>query len=244
MPFRNENQDPKLIILFIMADKKGQKADELQNVEEALNKTEAFIEKYQNQLLIGLTIVVLVVVGVLGINNWYLEPREKSAADAMVTAQLYFERDSFNLALNGDGLNDGLLDIIDSYGSTKSGKLARFYAGVSYYHLGEYQEAIDYLKKVNIKSVNLTPVSQGLLGDCYVQLGETETAVKFFEKAASSKNEVIAPIYLHKAGVAYQSLKNYKKAIEAYTQIKDLYPTSQQAAGAEKAIIRCEYLSK
>ena len=36
-----------------MAKKEGKKHDELENVENALNSTEAFIEKYQKQILIG-----------------------------------------------------------------------------------------------------------------------------------------------------------------------------------------------
>ena len=222
--------------------KKHQEEDSLQNLEQALTKSEAFIEKYYKQLLTFVTIIVIVVIAIIGFNNWFLEPREKQAADSMVMAELYFERDSFNIALNGDGMNEGFLDIIDSYGMTKSSKLAKFYAGVCYYHLNDYETAIDYLKKGSVKSIHLTPAREGLIGDCYIQMGDVTEGVKYFEKAAKYNNELLAPIYLEKAAIAYESLGDYNKALVAYRTIKDKYFESQQAAGAEKAIVRCEYL--
>ena len=214
----------------------------MQNLEQALTKAEAFIEKYQKQLLTAVGIIVVVVIASIGFNKWVREPRERDAANNMVMAELYFERDSFNLALNGDGMNEGFLDLADSYGMTKSAKLAKFYAGVCYYHLGDYETSIDYLKKGNVKSINMTPAREGLIGDCYVQLGDVTEAVKYFERAAKHKNELLAPIYLEKAAIAYESLGEYGKALTAYKTIKETYFESQQAAGAEKAIIRCEYL--
>ena len=225
-----------------MSNKKKHQEDELENLEVALTRSEAFIEKYQKELLTAVGIIVVVVIAIIGFNNWYMQPRQQEASNNMVMAEVYFERDSFNLALNGDGINEGFLDIADSYGMTKASKLAKFYAGVCYYHLGDYESAIDYLKKASVKSLHITPVREGLIGDCYVQMGDVAEGVKYFEKAAKHKNELIAPIYLEKAAIAYESLGEYGKAVAAYTTIKDTYYASQQAAGAEKGIIRCQYL--
>ena len=40
----------------------------------------------------------------------------------------------------------GFIDIADDYSSTKAGKLANYYAGLSYLYLGEFENAIDYLE--------------------------------------------------------------------------------------------------
>ena len=50
-------------------------------------------------------------------------------------AEIYFEKDSFNLALNGDLNSAGFIDIADDYSSTKTGKLANYYAGICYLNL-------------------------------------------------------------------------------------------------------------
>ena len=55
------------------------------------------------------------------------------------------------LALNGDGNYLGFLDIAKDYKLTKSGNLAIYSAGICYLHLGNYQEAIDYLNKYSKK---------------------------------------------------------------------------------------------
>jgi len=47
--------------------------------------------------------VVLIVLGFFGFRRFYLEPKEKEAQAQMFMAEKYFEMDSINKALNGDG---------------------------------------------------------------------------------------------------------------------------------------------
>ena len=49
---------------------------------------------------------------------------------------------------------------------------------------------------------------------------------------------MISPIYLKKAGIAYESLKEYDKAVKAYETIKDKYASSMEASDIEKYIER------
>jgi tetratricopeptide (TPR) repeat protein len=61
--------------------------------------------------------------------------------------------------------------------------------------------------------------------------------VAFFEKAANkNKNDFTSSIYLKKAGLAYEALQNYKKAVAAYEKIKKLYPNSDEARDIDKYI--------
>jgi tetratricopeptide (TPR) repeat protein len=121
--------------------------------------------------------------------------------EKMAGAQNYFQKDSFNLALNGDGNYSGFLDIIDDYGRTKPGKLARYYAGISYLHLGKYKEAIEYLEDFKTDDPLLQPVKIGATGDAYAELGNKEKALKLYLEAADeNKNTFTTPIYYLKAG--------------------------------------------
>jgi tetratricopeptide (TPR) repeat protein len=230
-----------------MASKKSNKIpDNLQNVENALTRSEVFIEKYQKQIIYGVGVVVLIVLAILAFRNWYLVPRDNESAAKLAVCQSYFAVDSFKVALNGDGTDQciGFKGIIDEYKWTKSANLANVYAGICYYHLGDYTNAVHYLKKFDADDVNESYAAIGLIGDCYVNMGQTEEGIKYFLKAADSKNDLVSPIYLKKAGVAYESLGKYKDALAIYTKIKDQYAQSQEAADIERYIGRATVLAK
>ena len=224
-----------------MSNKKiQQEPDELQNVEQALSKTEQFIENNRKQLLTGLAVVVVAAAAVVWFFNGYVAPKNIAAADKIATAVRYFERDSFALALNGDGVNEGFIEIIDNYGITETSNLAAFYAGVCEYKLGNYDEAISYLKKFDAASVNMEPAALTLIGDCYVATGDVKAAVKYFEQAGAIENKLTAPRALNKAGIAYEELGEWAKAEKCYQTIKDVYFDTQLATEMDKRIERCQ----
>jgi tetratricopeptide (TPR) repeat protein len=157
----------------------------------------------------------------------------------MYMAEQYFEKDSFNLALNGDGNYLGFLDIMDDYSMTMSGKLARYYAGISYLKIGQYDDAIDYLKKFSTKDILLAPVAIGALGDAYLEKGLDAKALEQYEKAiAFSDNELTTPIFLMKAGKLAESTGQKEKALKYYQQVKEKYPETVEGRQIDKYIAR------
>lgn len=221
-----------------MSNKKNSPASTEEEVHEALSKSEAFIEDNIRPILITASIVVVIILGILGFKNFYIIPQNKAAAEKMVFAQEAFAKDNFDIALNGDEVNDGFLAIMDDYGVTKSADLAAYYAGVCSYKLGKYEDAIKYLKKGDIQSINFQPVSLGLIGDSYVALDDVKTAVGYFEKAAAYDNKMTAPVYLKKAGLAYEKLGQPQKALSSYQTIKDKYFDTQSGQMIDKYIQR------
>ena len=217
-------------------EKKGTQIKEFENVQNALSKSEAFIEKNQKMLFYGFIAIILIVSIVLGYQNYYLAPKQKEAQEAIFKAEQYFAKDSFQLALHGDGMNLGFLAIIDEYGMTETANLAKAYVGISYKALGDYETAISYLKKFDADDMALTPALEGAIGDCYLEMGEKEKAINFFQKAIASNNDVISPIYLQRAGLVYLSLEDYKKAVSAFEEIKNKYASSPLAADIDKYI--------
>lgn len=224
-----------------MASKKSQQNDNLQNIETALTRTEQFIEDNQTKIIYVIGAIVLVVVGYLGITRLYLQPREKEAQTQMFMAEQYFQKDSFNLALNGDGNYLGFLDIIGDYSMTKQAKLARYYTGVSYLHLGKFEDALENLNRFKTKDIILGPRAAGARGDAYLELGEQEKALREYKKAAElSDNELTTPVYLFKAGILLEIMGQPEKAAEMYRQIKDKYPGSGEGSTIDKYIARIE----
>lgn len=215
--------------------------DELQQVNEALSRSEQFIEKNQKNLLIALAVIVVIVGAVLYFRHGYLIPKEKAAQEMISTGEQYFAMDSFQLALNGDGAEYiGFEGIIDDYGVTKTAKLAAAYAGLCYKNMGNYEKATEYLSRSKASDIMVSPAITGSVGDCYVELGDLNKAVSYFEKAAEVKNELLAPIYLMKAGRTYEALEKWNKALKTYEQLKERYPLSQEGLDIERYIERAK----
>jgi tetratricopeptide (TPR) repeat protein len=212
-----------------------------QTVENALSRTEQYIEENQKSLTIIVLAIIIVVGGYLGYKKFYLEPSNTEAFSAMYVAEKYFEQDSFQLALNGDGANYGFLDIIDEYSITKAANLAHYYAGICYAKTGQYQDAIDHLEKFDAEDIMLSTIALGAIGDCYAQLGDNEKAASFYMKAGERKmNSFTSPVFLKKAGIMYENLQHYDKALSAYQKIKKDYPDSEEGKQIEKYITALE----
>ena len=227
----------------MVKSKKSQVPDKLEEVESALSRTERYIEDNQKPLTIITLILVVIVIAFMGYKRFILIPTEKEAQSQMFMAERYFEQDSFNLALYGDGNNLGMLDIIDEYGITRSSELAHYYAGISFLNLGEFELAIEQLEKFrsNDKMINL--IAKGAIGDAYLELGEPTKAIAYYEKAATTEDNVfVNPFYLMKAGLVYESQEEFQKALETYQKIKDNYPESQEGQKMEKYIAKVKLL--
>lgn len=222
-------------------DKKNTKVDNLTEVESVLTKSEQFLET--NQKLIGIVIgaIVIVAVGYLGLNKFYFDPRSKDAKGQMYKAQNYFEKDSFNLALNGDGTNPGFLDIIDDYGSTDAGNLSNYYAGISYLNMGQYENAITYLKKFDTDDLLLGPIAVGAQGDAQLELGRAEKALDLYTEAYKmNENELTTPVYMMKAGELLESSNKQAEALKLYETIKLKYPETNEGRSIDKYIARAK----
>ncbi|MEM7548081.1 MAG: tetratricopeptide repeat protein [Bacteroidota bacterium] len=210
---------------------------------EKLSKTEELLEKNKNVVFGVLVLIALIVAGFFGF-NYYKENQNNIAQTEMFQAVYYFEADSLNKALNGDGNSYGFLDIIDNFGLTKAANLSQFYAGASYLKLGNYEEAIEHLKSFDSDDIVLQARAYALAGDSYMELGNYYDAIEMYEKAANYKsNEFFSPIYLKKAAIAYEKLNDFEGALKCYTSIVEDYSKSREAVDAKKHKARLENLA-
>lgn len=225
-----------------MAKKKQTVEDQnLENVQEALNTTSAWIEKNQNKLTWAVTIIVAIVVGVLALNTYVIKPKAVEVNNENAKAVTYFMQGDWEKALNGDDAECiGFQAIADEYKCYQGGKLAALYAGICYYQLGQYEDAAVYLSKFSADDLTIEPAALQLLGDTYVQLEEYGKAAKAFEAAAKSGNDIIAPMSLKKAGFVHLELGNKVAAKKAFETIKADYPASTEAQDIEKYIAIAE----
>ncbi len=210
-------------------------------VEQALSRTERAIEDNQKPLTIIVIAIIVLIGGFLGVKKFILGPKEKEAQAQIFMAESYFEKDSFNLALNGDGNYLGVLDIIDNYKITKTAKLAHYYAGISYLRLGQFEEAIDNLQKFKSKDNMIIPIASGAIGDAYAELEDFDKAIEYYLKAANKADNIfLTPIYLQKAGELLEQQNKKSKALSLYQRIKVDYPDSNESRQIDKYIARAK----
>lgn len=216
----------------------------LVDVQEVYSKTERYIEENRRSLGVILGAIVLVIGGYFAWDRLYVRPLEDEARSAMFMAQKYFEKDSLNKAINGDGNYKGFKYIIDEYGVTKSANLAHYYLGICYLNQGKFQDAINQLKEFDTDDEILGPVATGAIGDANLELGKKEEAVNFYLKAAKQNdNKFTTPYYLMKAAVAYEEQKDYKNAVKIYEQIKSNYNDSSEGRDIDRYLSRARMLA-
>ena len=228
-----------------MAKKIDKTEERIVAVEEAFSKTEQFIEKNQKLILILVGAIIIVVLGYFGFKRLYLAPREKEAQSQMFMAEIYFETDSLTKALKGDGNYLGFLDIIDQYKFTKSANLSHYYAGICYLKKGEFQNAIDQLGDFSSGDEMIAPMAIGAIGDAFMELNNTDKAIDYYLKAADKrKNDLTSPMFLMKAGMAYELEGKNDLALKTYMRIKTEFARTNEGRDIDKYIARLNGLLK
>jgi len=226
-----------------MSKKKNVKQTDknLEGIEQALTRSEQFIEDNQKVLTYILGGLILVLLIIVGGNRYYLKPLNEEAAADMYYAERFFEIDSFNLALNGYGTYPGFLNVIDDYGISKSAKIARYYAGVCYHQLGNHEAAIQLLNKFKTDDLLVGAAKYSTLGDAYVELEDLNKAISAYKSGIEKyENNFSAPIMLKKLGLVYEELGQLDQALETYRLIESNYPETPEGNEIKKYIGRVE----
>ncbi len=213
----------------------------LEGIEQALTRSEQFIEENQKTLTYILAGILLVLLVIIGGNRYYLKPLNEEAAADMFYAERFFEIDSFNLALNGYGTYPGFLNVIDDYGITKSAKIARYYAGICYHQLGQHGMAIELLNKFKTDDLLVGAAKYSTMGDAYVELGELKKAEASYRTGIDKfENKFSTPIMLKKLGILYEEMGEPEQALGAYQTIEYNYPDTPEGREIKKYIGRVE----
>ena len=191
-----------------------------ERVNETVSKTDQFFR--ENKKTIYTILIALLVIGlaIVAYYKFYYQPKSREAAAQMFPAEANFRSGEFELALNGDGNVLGFSQIIDDFGG-KAGKDVYFYAGVCELQLGNYQSAINYLKKYKGEESILKARALGCIGDAYTGLEDYKEALNYFDKAIAAGDNMFAATYMLKAGVVCEQLGDNAKALSYYKTIKD-----------------------
>ena len=217
-------------------------AEVFNTLDSTASKTEEWVARNQKYIFGVIGAIAIGILGFLGYQTYIQAPKEAKAMNEMFQAQDYWQqamaatsKDSlFNLALNGGNGQYGFEEIIEKYGSTDAGNLAKFYAGIAYLQTGKYDQAIESLKGFNASDEVLAPQAKGGIGDAYAAKGNHSEAFNYYKQAANfDTNDYTAPRYLLKAGMSAIKSENYSEAVSLLTQLKENYPDAPELQQAE-----------
>lgn len=212
-------------------------------IADRLGRGEAFLKQNTRLVAGAIVLLILIIAGILFFQI-HKANQNKKAQGEMFQAVYYFEQDSVDLALSGDGVYPGFLTIIDNYRGTDAANLSHFYIGSIYLSQGEYQSAVDHLKKFSSGDYFIQGHAYALIGDAYLELGNTSEAINFYRKAADYKpNKYFTPKYLSKLAIAYEEAGDLSRAIETYEKIENQYVDSYEFTAARKHKARLEGLA-
>jgi len=108
---------------------------------------------------------------------------------------------------------------------------------MAYLNMNQYQEAIDYLEDFSSDDAVLGALSKGGLGDAFMQLGQADDALGYYEQAFKhNANEFTTPKFLYKAGITALELKQNDKALGYFQRIKDEFSKSDEAQSIDAFI--------
>lgn len=214
-----------------------------QALAEKLHGAETWMERHPKTTISVLVAIVLLVGGYFGF-QYYKDNQEAEAQREMFQAVYYFEADSLELALNGDGNNLGFLDIVDEYSITQAAELANYYAGTAFLKQGKFEVARMYLEDFSSNDLLIQARAYSLIGDTYMEEGAFQDAARFYDKAANYKpNKYFSPRYLMKAALAFEKNNEEDKAIAAYDKIINEYFDTPEVQEAKKYKARLETAS-
>lgn len=217
--------------------KKHQPESQELDAVEIVDKAKVFWGKNGKSILIALGALVVLGGGYFAYQQFMRKPKIAESIDRSFKAEEYFKVDSFQLALNGDGVHPGFIKIAESYSGTPAGNLANFYAGASYIKLNMNDKAVKYLEDFHTDSKPVQQRAYKLLGDAYGDLGKGEKALEFYKKAANhfeSDQMASAEALFSAAYLAHNVLNKKEEAIDLYKQLKEKYPGTQQGFEADK----------
>lgn len=208
--------------------------------EDPLLRMQGTWMKYQKPFLIAIIAIVVILGGWYFYETQVAQPKEDQATNAIYKAEENFALDSINAALNGNGTDKGFLYIMNNYGGTKPGKLAKYYAGICYLKLSDFNKAVEYLSDYHTDAAQIQMMAYGSLGDAYSELGKNDDAVANYKKAATTfpSDELNASEYLFRAGLKLETLGKTKEALDTYKELKDKFPKTNRAYEVDKYIYR------
>lgn len=199
-------------------------------------KTVSFYKSNRTTVLSAIGVVLLILAASIGF-YFYNTSQEERAQNLLAIAEVSYSQGDYIVALNGDEytLSYGLVQIANEFPGTNAANIANYYAAVSYFKLGDHENALAYIEEFE--------PAEGIMGVGAVSFhaamlkvnGMAEAAAKKYEQAAHwDENSSTTPYNLYKAAEIYYELGQIEKASTLAEQIIEEYPDSPEFAKSQR----------
>jgi tetratricopeptide (TPR) repeat protein len=201
-------------------------------------KVTSFYDANKRNISIALTALVVAVFAIV----IYAKNRADNNEKAITALGAIFETyDAGQFQTAVDGIPEknvqGLRSIVDNYGNSAAGDLARFYLASAYVQLGRSDDALKEFEEFSPPDELLAVARLSGIGSCYESRGRFKEAAGSFEKAATQyPKDVSAAENLNNAARDYAQAGDRDKAIDLFKRIKKNYPTTAFAREADRFI--------
>lgn len=203
-------------------------------------KATTFYEENKKNISIGFTALIVIV----AVAFFYAKNRSadnEKASTELAKVYSFYDNAQYQIAIDGVRERNivGLKGIVDEYGGTHSGNMARLYLGNSYYNLGKFSDALKEYEDFSPEGELLTVSRYAGIGGCYEALGNHQEAGEYYEKAATKyANDLSAAENLNNAARNFAAAGQKEKALDLYKKIKKNYPTTTFSREADRYIAK------
>ena len=216
-----------------MAKQKHQTEEKLMTV---YYKAVDFFEKNKKHVYTALTILVIAIAGIILLVNKKKANNEIAGVELGKIKSVY-DANNFQQAVNGDslGISKGLQYIVEEYGSTDNGEMAKIMLANSYLNLRDFDKAEKYYKDYSGGNVLLKVAAAAGQASVLEARNNYTDAAKEFEKAAGiDKENPFVDQYLFYAAKNYYRANDFTAARNIFDKIKMDFPKSKYIAESEK----------
>lgn len=179
-----------------------------------------------NYVVIGSAVAVLLVVVIIIFGlAYYSREREQEALGFFNQAKQIYQQSTTAQAnqqppipLYSQAL-EKFKEVVENYSHATSATTSLLYMGDCYYHLKDYDNAIDhYMRFINTadKDDYLRQFALEGLGYCYEEKGDYEKALDYFKQSLNEGNCAIENLLYLNIARCYEALKDNTSALEYY----------------------------
>ena len=191
-------------------------------------KAISFFEENKNRIAMYAGILAVVILAIVLFMNNKKKNNEIAGTELSRVMNVY-DSGNYLEAIEGRAGTKlvGLKKLVESYGSTENGEIAKIYIANAYNNLGKLEDANKYYQ--DYSGSNKIFKATALAGQASYQAYQKnyEKAAALYKKAAFvSDADVLNSEYLLQAGLNYMSDGKNSDAKELFDKIKKDYPTS------------------
>ena len=203
-----------------------------------LVKAENFYVRYKQYVTYSVVgILALLIIAFIYTNNRKAD-QEKATIELSKIAQTY-QMEQLETAIKGIPEKNvmGLQKIVDNYGSTESGELAKLYLANCYYATGKIDEALKYYEDCSGSTVEMKAAALAGAASCNEYKKDYKRAAELFEKAGNKYSSVpSASGNLVSAARNYGLIGEKERAKMLLKKVKTEYPQSAEARDVDRLI--------